>query len=895
VLPINATAEVNDRLWLLPFFAHNLSNTSGNVELAYVGEYFIEMAETQFAPLAQNTLASGLSRAATDLFRLITQCWDVFVAVCKVKNPPADISAAFPDLARRIGNHLQAPAPSGSVIEAECDRHIRICGLVGVSSLYRSVLSCAQGRADMADSLACLGSMAKELLPILLTLFTGGFGTVLDVKLHDLVVDCISVLVRALALTDAESMVSFFAGIISKVLEADLDAPGDISALADLICAFIPSLDADNAEYVYQLAAPYATSEELHGDRWHKKMIKILTRLLADSAPEVQQAIFTAHREELFGSVLCADLTPFSANTKKLYLRSMRSLVAGGFLDDGLAQAAGFETVLAPILSTVMQCVKEKNNTTQSAAYALLLDIVLRSPVDEVDGQASFMNVLGLLVAGLAGGTPLMVSGATLSVARVCYEAASARRTARSRRGEDLSAGDVAASVLFSSSSSGDSDSGHRAFPVLDQVLPPLIDMLGTEQREICRSSLAFMKMLLMGVWPKRPDLAEQLFSPHVENFLTRVGTWSEETQGAHRTPLKGIMRRLIRRYGIDRVVGVVDIHGLGTVDALASLGALGRITSLIAKTERRRLRKALLKDPDDASRGGNGDAEGNKKKKGAALAAPASESHGLTFDQALRESDSEDDDLDEREQAADDQFGASDSDESDEDDDAEPEDLLSSHLSGRKSRRGTTAMRRRPVSHSFPSTDDSRLIVEDPEEEGETLSSSRRSLSSVASAFSRKSKHGKEQPSRDAMFVQGDRSRAAVKKRPWVEDLGDDDYQEEEDEDVEDGTGKNAVAAAENATTHKSWEPKGQRAPKRRKQSAAAAKKAPGSEFSSNRAGGDVRRKGAALEPFAYMPLDPSTMNKRGGRKKATAQYESVVRGAKKGAQSGAKGRRKR
>mmetsp|Transcript_42028 Transcript_42028/g.73064 ORF Transcript_42028/g.73064 Transcript_42028/m.73064 type:complete len:174 (+) Transcript_42028:3-524(+) len=60
-------------------------------------------------------------------------------------------------------------------------------------------------------------------------------------------------------------------------------------------------------------------------------------------------------------------------------------------------------------------------------------------------------------------------------------------------------------------------------------------------------------------------------------------------------------------------------------------------------------------------------------------------------------------------------------------------------------------------------------------------------------------------------------------------------------------------------------------------KKAKAAAAAAPGAKFRSEKAGGDVRRRGDALQPYAYLPLDGKMLSKKRS-KGAKDQYRSVV-----------------
>lgn len=66
------------------------------------------------------------------------------------------------------------------------------------------------------------------------------------------------------------------------------------------------------------------------------------------------------------------------------------------------------------------------------------------------------------------------------------------------------------------------------------------------------------------------------------------------------------------------------------------------------------------------------------------------------------------------------------------------------------------------------------------------------------------------------------------------------------------------------------------------------------GSEYRSNKATGDVKRKGQAVDPYAYIPLSRNTLNKR-KRAKNSGQFKSIVHGARKGAAAGSKNKRRK
>ncbi|CAG9770255.1 unnamed protein product [Ceutorhynchus assimilis] len=66
------------------------------------------------------------------------------------------------------------------------------------------------------------------------------------------------------------------------------------------------------------------------------------------------------------------------------------------------------------------------------------------------------------------------------------------------------------------------------------------------------------------------------------------------------------------------------------------------------------------------------------------------------------------------------------------------------------------------------------------------------------------------------------------------------------------------------------------------------------GSEYKSKKAAGDAKKKGKKLDPYAYVPLQRSNLNKR-KKAKGIGQLKGIVKGAKSGALKGAKAKRNR
>jgi ribosomal RNA-processing protein 12 len=126
-------------------------------------------------------------------------------------------------------------------------------------------------------------------------------------------------------------------------------------------------------------------------------------------------------------------------------------------------------------------------------------------------------------------------------------------------------------------------------------------------------------------------------------------------------------------------------------------------------------------------------------------------------------------------------------------------------------------------------------------------------------------------------------------------DDGDDDDYEEEEEEKEtrdrdEDGEEMPVDDNGEEESVPK-YRHGGQgihRIPvKRRRDPRPQSEVKTGKEYKATKAGGDMKRKGKP-DPYAYVPLNPQSLNKR-KRAKLSGQFKNIIKAAKRGAESGA------
>ena len=319
---------------------------------------------------------------------------------------------------------------------------------------------------------------------------------------------------------------------------------------------------------------------------------------------------------------------------------------------------------------------------------------------------------------------------------------------------------------------------------------------------------------------------------PVVETIVVGLMRWAKDSKNRFRTRIRVVLERLVKRVGFDVVAVHVPEDDTKLMNHIAKM-----------KTRRDRKKKSSKQNDGDASVTGNngdvGSSNGGKvgKKDGGSNKANSSrrggrERVGATFDELLMESDDEDE-------------GAGDNQQHQQGEEriveglGVPMDLLDS----RSSLQLVSSERRRTKGNKKQDMDlaaDGRMIVpmdeDDDDNDGDNF----------------------------------DKKRDAFLKQNLYDD----------DEDVSD------------KTTSKHSSDTMDRPSKRQK--GKKGDDTTGSRFRSNKAGGDVRRKGDNTLPFAYVQMGSGFLNRR-QKHQNVRKFEAISGAVKRGASKGGKGKRKR
>ena len=71
---------------------------------------------------------------------------------------------------------------------------------------------------------------------------------------------------------------------------------------------------------------------------------------------------------------------------------------------------------------------------------------------------------------------------------------------------------------------------------------------LTSKSREIARSAIGFMKVALV-------SLPKEFMERRLEKLIPNLMVWSHETKGHFRVKVKGLLERMIRKFGYDAII----------------------------------------------------------------------------------------------------------------------------------------------------------------------------------------------------------------------------------------------------------------------------------------------------------------------------------------------------
>jgi ribosomal RNA-processing protein 12 len=200
--------------------------------------------------------------------------------------------------------------------------------------------------------------------------------------------------------------------------------------------------------------------------------------------------------------------------------------------------ASGARLVITPMVTEIILCVKEANKRTRAAAFDLLIDVATAMHeaeppiinINEDDGTTEkelpaaasasahgggLHSLVTIVLGGLIGSTPHMISASVMALARLLFEFA----------------------------------------PVLAGLVPTLLPsvllLLRSKAREVIKAVLGFVKVVVM----RLPTADLLKFTPAIcEGILL----WAEDSKNKFRLKVRVILERIARRCGFEALEAAV-------------------------------------------------------------------------------------------------------------------------------------------------------------------------------------------------------------------------------------------------------------------------------------------------------------------------------------------------
>ncbi|CAG9462050.1 unnamed protein product [Pedinophyceae sp. YPF-701] len=385
--------------------------------------------------------------------------------------------------------------------------------------------------ADAQGALEAVRGVSRSLMPVLFNAFVS---TAPDAR---------SPVARAIAalavVVGPPTVPQLFKAVFKKIAKIVQDAQAEVPPMDPVVdggdtplqrrCTFMElalclggGLDAKSRAALYELAV--GTVEEGEA-ALQKKAYKILGYLCDDEGFLRPQAE-GGHMEEVL-KLLAGTLESCNSAAKRYRLLCVRGVLRASAEQ---ARARGGQggvdvAVLRPMVAEVVLCIKEANRKAREAAYEMLIEVARDlderlPPGSGPAGEAAHASglpggglseLLGVVLAGLAGQSPHMISASVMALARLLYEFAP------------------------------------RMHPMLARLVPAVLALLRTKSREVVKSVLGFCKVLAM-------RLPVDDLRAHTPAILDGILLWQDDTKNRFRLKVRTIVERLARRCGFDEV-----------------------------------------------------------------------------------------------------------------------------------------------------------------------------------------------------------------------------------------------------------------------------------------------------------------------------------------------------
>ncbi|OJJ58895.1 hypothetical protein ASPSYDRAFT_132486 [Aspergillus sydowii CBS 593.65] len=595
ILPLNLIEQKPGqpgRVWFLPILRDSVTNTN----LGHFRSEFVPLSETLYQRLMEYASAEKLTEVK--IFEtLVQQTWAILPGYCEL---PLDLTESFDQsFAELLSN----------ILYKQTDLRVDICrALQNLVESNQTILSIENEEDDLIlqrritkdaamKNIAHLAGFASNLLAVLFNVYSQTLP-----HYRGYILQCINAYLSVAPEKELNETFERVTSMLESSVASEQEAakqgnqptnsgdkmPPTSHTLIDLVIAMSIYLPRSSFATLFSLAAAVlngGTSDQ----QLIKKAYKLISRL---ATTETGAAALRERNAELQGLMLAtADKTPASARRDRML--AIHELITHLPTSD--------LHFIPSILSEVVLGCKESNEKARTASFDMLIHLAKRTidselnppgtkirnslvphmPDDAPDAPATIEEFFTMVSAGLAGSSPHMVAASVTALSRLFFDF-------------------------------------HKDIqPAMRIDLVQTVELfLTSNNREIVRSVLGFVKVAVV-------VLPDDALRPRLNTLVPNLMVWSKEHKGRLKSKVKGILDRLIRRFGaapLEELVGEAD----------------RKLVVNIRKLRERRKKKKNQEGGED-----------EEEEEAPAAAEKSSKSFGNAFDKAVYDSDFSDSDDD--------------------------------------------------------------------------------------------------------------------------------------------------------------------------------------------------------------------------------------------------------
>ncbi|XP_064418948.1 RRP12-like protein [Latimeria chalumnae] len=382
----------------------------------------------------------------------------------------------------------------GMAISDRPDLRLTVCQ--ALRTLINKGLEAEVDRAEVSR-------FAKNFLPILFNLYSQQLGEREIVSYRLPVLDTIK---TYLTITDQQMVCGFLAKASEKLTSPESTEFTRLSVL-DLIVAMAPFADEATMSQTFKTIVPYL---EMKDHSMQKKAYRVLEEVCGGEREPCRRFV---HRNlEELKTTLLGSLKSASSPAKRPRLKCLIHIVK--------QLGPEHEEFIVALIPEVIICTKEVSAGARRNAYSLLVEIgqaFIRSCDDQ---REAVQKYLALVYAGLTGSVT-MISCTVLALTRLVFEY------------KDL-----------------------MDMSVIEQLLKNVCLLLGSKTREVVKSALGFIKVIIFIM-----DL--KLLTQHLELMMEGIGSIKDDVRRHFRVKLRNIFTKFMRKFGFELIKNMLpeDYH----------------------------------------------------------------------------------------------------------------------------------------------------------------------------------------------------------------------------------------------------------------------------------------------------------------------------------------------